>query len=70
MSKTQKLKDVTQKPEVKLNDLRFTDDEMNTILFGLQKLPWETSNALIQNIMRQVDPVPAPKTEKDAGEGS
>jgi hypothetical protein len=36
--------------------LEFTKEELNTILFGLQKLPWEVSNAIIQNILIQVRP--------------
>lgn len=34
--------------------LTFTDQELNVVLFGLQKLPYETVAELIPNIVRQL----------------
>ncbi len=46
--------------------LEFKQDELNIVLLGLQKLPWETSNALIQNIVQQIQPKP----KKDVSKGN
>jgi hypothetical protein len=37
--------------------LQFTEQELNVILFALQKQPFEMVNGLIQNIVGQLQPV-------------
>jgi len=36
--------------------LELTEQELNIVLFGLQKLPFETVNELIKNIVAQAQP--------------
>lgn len=50
--------------------LEFTDQELNVVIFGLQKLPYETVAELIPNIVRQLQAQealtqPAQKEEKE-----
>jgi hypothetical protein len=37
-----------------MNTLELTDQEINTILFGLQKLPYENVAGLIPKIVKQI----------------
>jgi outer membrane lipopolysaccharide assembly protein LptE/RlpB len=37
-----------------MKELKFTEQELNVILFALQKQPFEMVNDLIQNIVRQL----------------
>ena len=35
--------------------IRLSEEQINTILFGLQKLPWERVNPLISDIVKQAE---------------
>jgi len=45
--------------------LEFNKDGINIVLLGLQKLPWETSNALIQDIIKQLQSKELNKPKED-----
>ena len=57
---------VVQEP--KMIKLEFTIEEVNGILMGLSKLPYEFSAPLIEKLKQQANPQVAPAVEAPAAE--
>ena len=54
------------------HELKLTDNELQIILLGLQKLPWETVNAVIQAVGAQIQQAQQSelKIKKDDSKGN